>query len=491
MTRAWPRGGRASAAGLERPSAPALAQAVVLAAGALLLASHAWRFVHGALQRHHVESAFFWYVGVAIALGLARPPQAASPAPAADRAAARAASWAFVAALGVALALYLPALAVGLLADDFVLLARAHEGRYFARQPLDRPLPLLILRGLGWAALDGPVLLHALNLALHGLNGWLVREVARRWGQGPWRATAAAALFLLFPGSVEPVAWIASLQDLLATTACLAFVVLVADGRQAWRDALALVLLLLGLLTKEIALVAPLLAVVVMARQGLADVGRRRVLWLGAGLSAAFAAWRLFGVGLDPEFQVGLSAYRLKELLSRPFAALAAPWADCLGRVPLRIGLSIATSAGLLAIFAAGFWRGAESFARALTAGLWICLSVAPLYAYFYVGPDLRNGRYLYLASVGWAVLLADMLAVVAGRATRLAAVALLSAVLGVYALTTRTYVGWWQDAALARDRALAEDAGRAPDGPPSFRCGVPIFVNGFDEARRAVHNRR
>src|SRR5204863_447485 len=56
-----------------------------------------------------------------------------------------------------------------------------------------------------------------------------------------------------------------------------------------------------------------------------------------------------------------------------------------------------------------------------------ILLSTLPLYSYFFVGPNLTSSRYLYFASVGWSILVSELLEnVLNGRA------ALLGAALGL-----------------------------------------------------------
>ena len=42
-----------------------------------------------------------------------------------------------------------------------------------------------------------------------------------------------------------------------------------------------------------------------------------------------------------------------------------------------------------------------------------ILMSTLPVYSYFYVAPDLRATRYIYFASIGWAVLVTQLLTTV------------------------------------------------------------------------------
>jgi hypothetical protein len=98
--------------------------------------------------------------------------------------------------------------------------------------PYFRPLGATVWRlsYLLWGG-HNPVWLHAVNLALHALNGWLVGWLAfRLWQAGTRRrsvivAPFAIACFLLFPFSYQAVPWVGALYHLLATTLVLTAVV--------------------------------------------------------------------------------------------------------------------------------------------------------------------------------------------------------------------------------------------------------------------------
>src|SRR5690606_31134816 len=121
--------------------------------------------------------------------------------------------------------LYANTLSLGLFSDDFVLLRRALGGQWMEQAEFVRPVPLAIWQVL-YAIASHPAALHALNIALHGLNAVLVYLLARRLGLGPAGAAAAGALFVAFPGSVEAVVWPAAVHDLLVAACALAFVLL-------------------------------------------------------------------------------------------------------------------------------------------------------------------------------------------------------------------------------------------------------------------------
>lgn len=98
--------------------------------------------------------------------------------------------------------------------------------------PYFRPLGATSWR-LSYLLFNGhhPIALHALNLLLHALNGWLVgRLAAQLWADGAHtRQTAVASLasilFILFPFSYQAIPWVGALYHLLVTTLVLTAVV--------------------------------------------------------------------------------------------------------------------------------------------------------------------------------------------------------------------------------------------------------------------------
>ena len=105
--------------------------------------------------------------------------------------------------------------------------------------------------------------------------------------------------------------------------------------------------------------------------------------------------------------------------------------------------------------------------------------------------PDLLGSRYLYLALTGWALLLATSANSLSPRAGR--AMAPLLCLIAFWIPATRSHLLLWQNAAATRERILAAAAGAADPGCPGWIVsgvpatleGVPLFVNGFPEAAR------
>lgn len=159
-----------------------------------------------------------------------------------------------------------------------------------------RPLPLASL-ALTWAMVgDHPMLFHAMNLLWHAGVTIVVTVVARRLES--WTAALAAGLvFAVHPVHVEAIANVIGLGELMAAAGvCLA--VYAAVARQS--VLLSGLALLLGLLSKENAVVAPgLIAWAWIV--GLSRPSRRRMLEFAASwvvIAGAYLAVR--GIVLHP-----------------------------------------------------------------------------------------------------------------------------------------------------------------------------------------------
>ena len=167
--------------------------------------------------------------------------------------------------------LYAPSLTIGLLSDDFVLVDRITTGAFWSLQKAEffRPAPHLL-----WAAIfeivgHQALYLHILNVLIHAINSSLVVVIATRLGFDRLLAILAGVLFLTIPSNVEPVAWASGIQDVLMTMGCrLVFVVGASRGPSLSVMFSALSGLVVGLLTKETAVMAPVLASVLWHRVG-------------------------------------------------------------------------------------------------------------------------------------------------------------------------------------------------------------------------------
>ncbi len=283
-------------------------------------------------------------------------------------------------------------------------LAGADSGYY-------RPLMLLSLavdRAL--FGLSAPAH-HLHNVLWHALCVASVWAVLKRLAS-PEAALGGAALFAFHPVQVEAVALIASRNDAMAMSLCMAALLLLWDERPSpWRLGLATLSLLAGLLSKETAVLAPLmLGCLDLVRWGrprgwlrygalilaaLAFVGMRQAAGIGGEVLPDSAAWE---VVLE----------RIHTVLGIYGSLLVWPWPLTPARHilwlpepewPFWVG-----GVCFLALVAYGVHRAKDR--RLVLAGLvWAALSFAPTLIAT-VDKGLMGERYLYFPMAGLAMAL-------------------------------------------------------------------------------------
>jgi hypothetical protein len=472
---------------------PRVFTALSWAAGIYLFSRLCGYYLHfWDVKRHHLESASFVLIGTVLAAVLSRTGERANETVATHSPPSRLLFLTFAA---VGAMLYWPVLNSGLFADDYVLLSAAREGRLTVWTQLFRPMTFVIWRTADRLTSNVPLLLHAVNVALHVLNGIMVCMLARRTGLSRRACSAAGLLFLCFPAGVEAVAWPSGIQDVLMTTFVIGFLLAISSPAITVQRTVAATLLLLGaLLTKETAVVAPVLAALFCL---IVPVERRR--WLQIASSAAvvgaFILVRFALVPLPAGYLSPLDRYRTKEILVRPFASLSVPLREAETTAVPVVALVLATAIVLAIVLAAGRWhRRDRRFHGSLALAAFVLVSIAPAHAYFSVTADLQGSRYLYLASAAWSLLLVTLAQSRPVR-VRAAGTVLISIVLVSWVVFTRHHAEIWHDAAAVRDRILTSAQvirlDRCPSwavsGLPAIVDGVPTFVNGFPEAMRAA----
>jgi hypothetical protein len=459
---------------------------------AVRLVYQSWSYYFSHSPRYRVESAAIAFVLVGLAIVVSRPGRSShkDPKPEPVRL-----PWLPLFLLAAA-AVYGPALDLGLLSDDFVL-------RNAATSPtlgigsgwFVRPIPLVLWRLLlGITTSEVPF--HLVNLLLHGLNAFLVAALGTSLGLRRTASLAGGALFLTFPASPEAVAWASGIQDVLMTTAALSAVLLAQrDPLTRVQIFLACAALVVGLGSKETAICIPVL--IVLCRTHAREVrSTDAALYLSVfGILAAYGAIRL-SMGIGSGYLVAPSRYFLKQLLTLAFGTLVAPWrwpspppADILGFI------AVAGFCSLLAVALLTLRRGDAAFSRAARLAVWVCTAVAPVFTYFFVSPTLEGSRYVYLASAGWALLVADLIwwaSDFAERATPWPGLALAAIVTVSSTFVLRGELRTWQRASQLRDVVLAEarrSIGAADcwdvvflDVPDSVE-GAYVFRNGLREA--------
>jgi hypothetical protein len=402
-------------------------------------------------------------------------------------------------------ALYVPLIRLPFLSDDYVFLQWSQSsGRVLHASEFFRPAfatTFLVLSRLS----RSPTLFHGVSLALHLGNALLAYVLATRILSGRGPAALVFTLFLLNPAQLEAVLWVSGLQELLWTFFLLAGLWLYTRPPlelSSVRVAGVAGCTILALLSKETAICCVLLF-------PFADflLGR----WARPSTLRAYAAFAVIVAGYlvlhatfahgDPRYWAGPSRYFVKEFLSRPYAVFGHPWNASAVAVPAIQRFTLAVTLVTL-LFAAVMRKRVGR--RLLIGPMVILFSTAPLYGYFYVGPDLIASRYVYFAAIGWGLLVAELIAgVTERRSTYLLAVVLTAACCAVslgFNMRPWRAAGTLVDAMRAAivhgddlDRSILEWRQTHP-GTLEMRGGVPyeydgvgVFINGYAEFRQQM----
>ncbi len=316
-----------------------------------------------------------------------------------------------------------------------------------------------------------PWCFHVANLGLHLLNVLLVFAILRMLVRSDWPAAGGAALFALHPVQVEPVAWVTGMKDVLA-----AFFALIAlwqyltyavqtrdDPGTRWRRlhyASATVAFALAVLSKQTVLGLPLVALALdvwVLKRRARDCARAVAGWLPVALAAAIIA-RLTQGGPPTTIPVWPRFFVAGDALAFYLWKLA---------VPVRLGPNYGRTPGFLLSHPWGYATWLVPCAGAVL--LWLkrrtwpvlaasaAVSVVPLLPVLGLVPFRFQGhstvadRYLYLALLGPALVLACALSRTRSRvAIGICVVAL--AVLGALSFVQTSH---WQNSVAFFSRAL------------------------------------
>jgi hypothetical protein len=358
-----------------------------------------------------------------------------------------------------------------------------------------RPLPLASF-ALDWTLARGhPFWFHAMNLCWHAGATVAVTALARRWAD--WTvALAAGLIFAVHPVHVEAVANVIGLGELMAAVGvCLAVYAALVEQSVLWSGAA----FVLGLLSKENAVVAPALVVWAWMVAPTSRPPRQRVVrfavsWLV--IAAAYLAVR--GMVLHPYARLHVTApvFLGESALAGRLTALAT-----LGDVArllilpvtLRVDYSpaertivrslldgrLAIGLACLALWAwllAAAWRR-ERRVEALGLG-WLAIAFLPVSNLLFSTGVLLAERTLYLPSAGLALAAGAALARLPAGRFRIVLPLLVLA--GGVRVALRTPV--WRD-------DLALTASILDDSPSSYRgpARMAMIYQGHRQPERAL----
>jgi hypothetical protein len=252
-------------------------------------------------------------------------------------------------------------------------------------------------------------------------------------------------------------------------------------GAPIGRRVLLLSLGLAAFLSKETGAVGPVILLVdawmrrARSRSVYVDLG----ILLGLNLAVSL-------VRLLTRFDVAsaeINKYIVQRTLFGAFGSLAVPWhQDTLDTSTL---FALVSGVGVIAMLTL-FFVSRRAGRQALVWGgaAWILVSILPVFPILFVPPDLQGSRYLYLASVGWALVLCGAGLEVAGSRPLMARVMLgfLMVLVANSAYGTRIHLRHWSEAARLRD--AVQEAARQDSGIRS--CAKPILDQLPDNLRGA-----
>jgi hypothetical protein len=464
------------------------------------------------IPRFRVETFWMWFLAVGILAVLLRPASQPGVRPASGPTTTPAGQIGDgrgpdhhltpiqLAALGGILSVltflqYGAALRVGWLSDDFVLAdwANRREWIHVGETGFVRPVIPMFWSIFWYLPFSWPATLHAVNLALHALNGLLIVLIALCLRLDRQTAIAAGLILVTFSAMSEAIVWISGMQDVMMTTlGLLTVLAMLRSGMEpvpAWASPLAIASAAVALGVKETAVAIPLLgwALAWATPEGIGAGARRRTGVVVTALAVLYTVARAF-FGVSSGYAEGVSRYFFKQLAVDPFASLGEPWSAAW----LRANPSASLSRGLFiaALIAAAFavWRRRDSaFRIALASAAWVLVGVLPVFTFFHVSATLEGSRYLYLPAAGFSLLIASLGGSLAGRlrSARISSGLMAAGVLVLVVpslAASRAEIARWTEAAGLRDRILVSYVRLMP----SLSCGTFVAEGRVDNIEGA-----
>jgi tetratricopeptide (TPR) repeat protein len=340
---------------------------------------------------------------------------------------------------------------------------------------------------------------HLSSVILHATNGTLVYGLARALRLARPAALVGALVFAVHPVHTESVAWVTARVDVLATTfvlvGMLAFLRYREDRRGGW---LGLILLSswAAVASKEVGGTLPILLATAWLIPPASPPGAETTrVWPWPAILAAVAGLLLY-LAMRPADQAAerqLLAFDGSVLgdLVRAFGFYAAQMLVPLTSNPYRPAVPGGAGPWLAAVAALAFGlilavRPAPERAHRRFALLWIVVSLGPslLVAAAELSATAIAERYLYLPSVGLALLLAAELEtrprITATRAGHL----VLATLLLMLATTTIARARVWQDELTLWSDVVRQGTDRTL---PYMNLGVALFERGDLAGARAA----
>jgi len=253
---------------------------------------------------------------------------------------------------------------------------------------------------------------HGVSVLLHILSGFFVYAIGKRLGLSPLGSWVVAALFLVHPLHVEPVAWVSSRKEVLCGLLVHLALWLGLTGRMRW----AIGVFAAALLAKPLAVVAPLLLLLLWAwprdgeKRGL-SWWREKCLslwpWFAMAAAGAGAALYFQGMGSHAAFMDALP-------WDRRLLAMASGYLFLLGRSVWPVDLAFhypwpafgvaahLAAWGIVSVVAALLFLLRSRFPKLIWAFVWFTVCWLPISGLAYVGTSFTADRYAYLGLSGF-----------------------------------------------------------------------------------------
>jgi protein O-mannosyl-transferase len=342
-----------------------------------------------------------------------------------------------------------------------------------------RPLFLLWLR-INHALFGlNPTGWHALSVLLHMLVVVQVFWLARRLLLSDWAAASAAALFAVHPVHIESVTWISGATDpllavflLASTLSFLRYIDGIESGRSGkWAHASSLLFFTLALLSKEVAIMLPLMLLPVALyvrkeRTPSKEIGMAAIPFLLlivayllvrqhalSGFSHPLSRFTTQSMILTwPSVLVFYARQLIAPFWISPYANVH--WIASASRefwLPLAICIALVCAAVLT-------WKRSKDRQLIQALYAWILLPLLPvLYIKVFSTLEVVHDRYLYVSSIGFCILVVVRLRAVVENVPSLSGVVKGVAGALVIALAVLTFSGemYWASDLLLFKHAL------------------------------------
>jgi Tfp pilus assembly protein PilF len=360
------------------------------------------------------------------------------------------------------------------------------------------PLSRISLQ-LGWTLHGGSAPAFLLtNVALHALASAVLFLALARMTASPWPSAFVAAVFAVHPLHVESVAWAAERKDVLSG---LFFVLaLIAHARFAERPgagryAVVLLAFGIGLLAKSMLVTLPLVLLLLDAwplrRLSWRAVREKLPMFALAGVVGAIVLAVQHSVGTTQlSFAIPLGARVANAIDSYAVYLADSFWPSGLSPFyphPLSSlpALRVAGGAALLVAVSTCVALAGRRRPYLAVGWLWFVATLLPVIGLVQVGMQARADRYMYIPSIGLAIMLAFGVEDLAGRRRRVRVAAAVAgcAVVAALAVAAWIQVGYWRDSDTLWGRALA----LAPDSALVHQriATLRIREGRLDEAER------